>query len=390
MKRKIIKNYIYLSVRKFLQYLRNYKRQEVKTILIYPKIRQEDRQDVINKVKWYLPKNDHKRVYMISEDDFIDDYILSIHPDDLKYLHFDLMLLGDQALLADPFVVKYFHKTEIIDKRNSQLEAGSWWMVFNYTFTAREKQRVRDISKRNFERFLEKNRHKKKAYAFGTGPSADKYADFEFDKNALKVICNSIVKNRDMMDHIGKPDILVFADPVFHFGDNKYAAQFREDMSRHAHEYDFFVGVPDFTMALLLHHFPGLEDKLIGISYSSNLNIPAPENPSVKATNNILTLLMLPMATAVADDIYMLGMDGRSPNETYFWQHSKKSQYNNLMQEVKNVHPYFFRDRDYAYYYHRHCKMIDVYFNFAEQHGKRFHSMMPSYIEAINARYAGQ
>ena len=47
----------------------------------------------------------------------------------------------------------------------------------------------------------------------------------------INIICNSMVKNKSLLKHIN-PQLLVFADPVFHMSHNEYAEEFRQNLSR--------------------------------------------------------------------------------------------------------------------------------------------------------------
>ena len=49
---------------------------------------------------------------------------------------------------------------------------------------------------------------------------------------------------------------------------------------------------------------------------------------------------MIPLGATLSKDLYILGCDGRKPDENYFWKHDKASQFSRLMQEL-NFHPDF-------------------------------------------------
>ena len=60
---------------------------------------------------------------------------------------------------------------------------------------------------------------------------------------------------------------------------------------------------------------------------------------------------MIPLASAVCKDVYVIGADGRDPNgrkpdETYIWSYSSSCQFDNdLMKTAFGTHPAYFRDR---------------------------------------------
>lgn len=194
------------------------------------------------------------------------------------------------------------------------------------------------------------------------------------------------MKNEDFLQHIKGPDLLVFADPVFHFSPCEYAAMFRDDALKVVQKYKCFVMVPDFTVPLMLAHYPELQEYLIGMHTKNDFNIPNLEKYYVKGSSNILTLYMIPVASSISQNIFIIGADGRKPDENYFWKHSSSAQYSNLMQTAFDTHPSFFRDRVYTDYYDRHCKFLDKLLQYGESKGKKYISLTPSYIPALEKR----
>lgn len=244
----------------------------------------------------------------------------------------------------------------------------------------------KSFSLNNFNRLLQTHQGKQKAYCFVTGPSFDRYEEFTYEPDAFKVICNSIVKNDAFLEYIGGPDLLVFADPVFHFGPSAYAAAFRKEMLKVAEKYGCFVVVPDHTLPLMKGHFPQLKDQLIGMPHFPTYNIPSPGSFGVRGSGNILTWLMLPLASAVAKEVCIIGADGRKKEEKYFWKHSKSAQFDDLMQAAFDAHPSFFRDRDYADYYDEHCQFLEELLQYGEAEGVQYRSLTESYIPALVKR----
>jgi hypothetical protein len=145
--------------------------------------------------------------------------------------------------------------------------------------------------------------------------------------------------------------------------------------------------VPEMNLPLMVSHFPELHEVIIGMPSSSSIyNFPTIENFSVKSTDNIMTLLMLPVASSVSEEIYILGSDGRSSDDDYFWQHGKTVQFEELMDTAFRTHPSFFRDRHYAGYYSLHCKVLTEMLEYGETKGKKYISLTPSRIPALMER----
>lgn len=130
-----------------------------------------------------------------------------------------------------------------------------------------------------------------------------------------------------------------------------------------------------------------LRGKVIGIPYDSpEFVFPDVDNFRVKNTGNILTQLLLPIASSLCDEIGIAGCTGRNPDETYYWKHNPKTQYIDLMQSVFDMYPSIFRDQKYDDYYDRHCKTVKDMIKYGEQLGKKYINMTTSYISALNER----
>ena len=230
----------------------------------------------------------------------------------------------------------------------------------------------------------------REAYVYGSGPSVSQLIDADFDfGDGFHIVCNSLVKNDELMDII-KPKIVVCADPVFHAGPSEYAAEFRRTLNRFLDRHDaYVVTLIDYVATLCADLDPKHWDRLIGVSQSDDVqtNLDLADNQVVAPTENILTLLMFPLATTLSDKVSILGCDGRSfVQDSYFWAHDKKSQFSNLMDDTKVVHPAFFK-RNFNDYYISHCLVLERMFTAAEEQGARVRLITPSYLPPLAKRY---
>jgi hypothetical protein len=308
-----------------------------------------------------------------------------------ELLKSDRIILWKSAEILTPKLFGFLHKVLMADRDFYMGKEASVWPSLSYIGQSAmdsRKMRMRILS--NFTRFLKKCSGKKKAYCFVTGPTFDQYQEFNYEQQSIKIICNSIVKNKQFIDFIGGPDLLAFNDPVFHFSPCEYSSTFRETMLDVVEKYDCYIVCNEGKIPILLNHFPQLADKVIGLQTVNNLVIPSPEKPFHNGTGNVYTNFMLPMATAAADEIITIGADGRKPEENYFWKHSSSVQFDSLMQSAFETHPAFFRDRDYEDYYFHHCQNVEQLMSFGEEKGKQYSSLTPSYIPALKERYSEQ
>lgn len=232
-----------------------------------------------------------------------------------------------------------------------------------------------------------KARHVRYAAVFGTGPSLDNAYDYSFD-NTFTVVCNSTVQNDQLMDHIN-PLVVAAGDAVSHFGVSHYAAQFREDLVRVLKSRDiYYFGTATFGYLLQLH-YPDLAHKFILIEQKidgPNFDLLATFSaPKLDSTMNIH---MLPLAATFADDIFILGCDGKAPrtdNED-FWAHSKAAQYHDLVDTGHICHPTFDIHRQQSTY-SRHLDSVRSTLEQGEQEfHKRYTSLRKSYIPAFSER----
>jgi len=404
-KKRVKINFIYQAFRKIERIIFNYNNIQVKSIATYPMIKSETQLiEIANKLAWAFPKKDDLKIYITVSNDLLNYNLKKV--DDISYqrnylksniehivltkdfnANADLILYVDAKAILKSNPLKLY-KTDILDKNYfSTVEGGFLQMGYYLTLSKDEKKYFEKLSIENYKNMMELNKHKNRAYCFVTGPSFDRYKEFKYEKDSLKVICNSTVKNDEFLDYINGPDILTFADPVFHFSPCEYSAVFRDEVLKVYKKYKPYIIVPDKTVALLLAYYPELKDRIIGMkSKKEPFNFPTPEYFWIKSSANILTLYMLPIASSIAYEINIIGADGRNPDEKYFWQHSKSAQFSDLMQTVFETHPSFFRDRDYKDYYEEHCNFLKNLIEFGENKGKKYYSLTNSYIPALKER----
>ncbi|NRB72746.1 MAG: hypothetical protein HRU46_00145 [Verrucomicrobiales bacterium] len=265
---------------------------------------------------------------------------------------------------------------------------GSKLCLLSSRIRAVELPRLRQRSGNRFRDWVEDwKRDYSKAAVIATGPSFDWYSEFDFGDQFV-VTCNSAIVNREMMEQV-QPELVVFADPIFHFGPSQYAGKFRASLLEAASEFEFKIAIPEMYAFLFLASFPEFENRTIFLPSRPDLpefNLDLCGDFIVRTTKNILTYLMLPLAGSVAKEIKVLGCDGRALKEdSYFWGHSQSAQITDKMANIQAVHPGFF-EIDYNEYYLEHCGMLEQLLRDGEIGGSRFYSVTPSKIPALGHR----
>ncbi|MDF1823584.1 MAG: glycosyltransferase [Verrucomicrobiales bacterium] len=138
-----------------------------------------------------------------------------------------------------------------------------------------------------------------------------------------------------------------------------------------------------------MHAFPELLDRTIFVPTERDremYNRDLSRDFAVKATQNILTLLMLPFGAAVSKNIKLMGCDGRRlEDDGYFWGHNPTAQINEEMGNIQEAHPGFF-SVDYNDYYLKHCADLEQFFGELELDGFTIESVAPSFIPALGKR----
>lgn len=278
---------------------------------------------------------------------------------------------GKKVLQVDPVAIR---------------QEGSFYIDVGFSLVG-DKKSIIQQNQLKFQRLASRLGRFDRAYLMATGPSISQYRYFDYS-NALTIVCNSVINDEELME-IVRPQILVFADPIFHFGPSQYAATFREKLSESAQRHNYTIFIPIKYYPLFVAAMPQLADRTIAMPFlkDRDFNFDLRHEFMLKTTANILTFLMVPLVCTFADEIGILGCDGRPLAEnTYFWGHNTNTQFNDKMANIRVVHPGFF-NIDYNDYYLEHCQTLESELSAGEAIGKKFISLGFSHIPALNTRY---
>ncbi|MGK2954307.1 MAG: hypothetical protein ACSLFI_01365 [Solirubrobacterales bacterium] len=386
--------------------------------MYYPPIsRAEDLIDTVSRAAWFLTYSDFERITILISDPSLEDVVWRVAPDmdpliaeRFEALRAILRLVPDDSPeLADVIdqtdvILRWStagHRSESpdlrrrledkrtidVDPRRTRHEGGNYIELGfrssdNPEYSdSRQRQKFVDLSARlgTFDR----------AVILATGPSASDYGAFDYG-DSLRVVCNTAVLDHELMKVVN-PQIVVFLDPVFHFGPSSYAAQFRAKVREAAEEFDFEIVIASKYLPVLAAALPELLDRTIAIPFKPGryFNFDLKEDFEVRATANVLTFMMIPLAGTFAKTIGMLGCDGRPMNESgHFWKHHPSTQLGSELDALRRVHPGFF-DIEYNDYYLEHCRTLEAEIEAGERAGLDFVSLAPSHIPALAERTGG-
>jgi FkbM family methyltransferase len=280
----------------------------------------------------------------------------------------------------------------VVDKDN-EMSHGCNWLWSSITLASREeRERLKADSYAALMRFASQVRSPR-AYVLGTGPNLEQAAGRDFSDGDC-IIANSIIKNRPLMKRLD-PIAVCACDPIFHAGVSLYAAEFRETLIEAMDDFPrMFFFAPHRDEKIYLLNLPQrLHDRLIftpidtspGVKWNFDLR----RDFYLVPEGNVLTQMMLPIAAAFHEKISIIGCDGRPLSQnTYFWSHHKSSQFNDQMQNIQEVHPAFFKLRDYDDHYAEHCADVARIIGNLEEAGKRVECLTDSYLPALRQRYS--
>lgn len=227
-----------------------------------------------------------------------------------------------------------------------------------------------------------------KAYVFGSGPSLSEFVDTHDFSDGICVISNSIVKNREIIART-RPRIIAAADPLYHAGCSSYAGAFRSELIHALRETGAWFVCPMRDFAIYDTFLPtDLRSRIIGIPFNKEGTAPVnlAESFYLKPYPNVLTLALLPLAATIARKIEIIGCDGRElTDDSFFWSHDAKAQFNDKMAEIQAAHPAFFAI-NYNDYYIDHCRDVEEVLDTLEKSGKHLVTSTASMIPALHHR----
>jgi hypothetical protein len=231
-----------------------------------------------------------------------------------------------------------------------------------------------------------------RSYVFGTGPSLEKALEHDWS-DGYRIVCNTIVRDRKLWLHIN-PHIIVAADAIYHFGHTAFAKAFRRDIHDRLRETDTLFMYDDLFHHLVMREMADCRDRLIPIPTGSHTRIDVDLTREFAAPllGNVLPHLLLPVACTLSREVFLLGFDGRAPDDKLFWSNSSCHTYSEHMDELRAAHPAFFEffvpsAKPTQYVEKFHGDVLDQKLSDAEAHGCRFVMMHESWTPTLNRRY---
>lgn len=355
-------------------------------ILIYPPFENEDDlNNYLSRLSWYIrPEKDQRPVTVVTLSDNLKlnwplrKEALIVH----RPAQFRVKLLGDLVSVTNEIkrfdVVLNWDTTQLPTlnqlKKNKKClrstpvenidvldpKSEEYGRLASFSWRRLSGHKFRDtLTKDSFSRLMEVGNKLREQSSFalvlGTGPSFDKYKNFDMRGGAV-IACNSAVEDAEFFAK-AKPDFFCFVDGAHHVGPSMKAEHFRHSLrQRLDDDPDFHVVTTDKFAPILMDEFEEHVSRFIFLSQSSKRepNYRIAKEPFFPSLDSVSTIYMLPIASYLSDRVFLLGFDGLDPeNRTEdFWNHSENLNYEHHLSDFHLVHPTF--------EYHREVQLRDL------------------------------
>lgn len=228
----------------------------------------------------------------------------------------------------------------------------------------------------------------------GSGPNAKKL-NTENLENFDVMVCNSIIKDQKFLEDF-PPKYVVFGDPSFHSGPSNYVEEFQKSLIQTLEKFNPTVITVKRDAHIINEYIPKKYHKnFIFIPYvksdqKTKQNYNLTNNFYVAGTNNILTLLMLPVAFCLYKNIYFAGFDGNpSKEKDYYWKHNNSFQYTSKMSSIEMAHPFIFNKKqiDYDWYSETHTNNLFEWFNKNNLNNHNLFNLTKSHLKPFQSIY---
>lgn len=374
-----------------------------KSVCFYPKVKtQHTLADLLERSAWYLASLPPSQI-IIPVDSSLNiescntSHVTITYESSSQQLEkSDLILVWDAEAATSERLATFISKSYCVDPHTiPAVEVRNYRALALNCSSEESIAQLAVHSKRNFVELQKRCNEHSLTTLLGNGPSISQAMNMDLS-SSNNLICNSAVKNENLLAYV-KPKAIVFDDPAFYSGYKEYTRNFVLDLINACEKHDCFCITSFDSALLLLTHWPKLAEYIIAIpvvrnqstswsKYQKKFNTPSLEHFYVNDSWNILSLLLLPIATSVSKKIELIGFDGREPKEDYYWKHNESVQYSELMQEVIDSHPAFFNNVDHEEYYVRHCQSIEAMMSHYESHGASLLSRTFSHVPALAKR----
>jgi hypothetical protein len=335
-----------------------------------------------------------EKIYYINIKGFSSKKLIDLKNFDYKSYNF----LSDEVIVSESFLNKFKSSSRFNNFSLINISTNKYKFGFNYNLDVYSnkdatgeminlsnrffsQQEVVEGSKSRYITDVVTKNKSDKILLLGSGPSVDnfdfnKYSDYDI------MICNSLVISKNISE-LNNLKYIVFGDPIFHSGPAKYPGIFRKTLVRNYQNKDVKILTPSRDYLIYKHYLPNeIFNKMYFFEVKQEkFNYNLDKSFYVNATQNILTLAMLPFAMNNYKKIFFAGFDGNNNvKKNYYWKHSEKYQFQKELNDIKNIHPGFFK-LDFNEYNEDHNKVLQSILDL--ESGVSFKNLTDSSIPAL-------
>jgi len=420
----VILHIIYDSLCAVIKWFFKYgvKNNEIPSVVLYPAFnRLEDIADHLYRLSWYLPERKNAKILVpianrslkslcdkdletrIKRPTCMDsDFELLLNNVEFVFIFNKLRLLRKAALILlwnknglswlERFVL-FFVSDGIDQKAPPPTEAGKTYSRISH-WIENKKDDLRQLNREKMKLISLKSelRQFRASYLFGSGPSLTDSYNYDFS-GGVRIICNSLVKNAKLMEHI-RPHLIVAIDDTFHFSCSKYSGSFLRDCAKIIEKYDSKLIIPFHIREFIVRHFPSIERSVIFVPFAPYSTLPQlhfdlSKYFYIKHNDvSVLGTLLIPLGATLSNRIFFLGFDGTSPNAKRWWNYDRNSQYSDdVYRSLIDCFPSFFGFTNYDRRNSLHNGCLDWIVKRGTKQGIEFVSLSKSSVPAINACY---
>lgn len=304
-----------------------------------------------------------------------------------------LILYGPyRAVVTTSSLRKFLVSTYFIniDYKTNPVDGWAWHEALNLVSPIQQSE-IQESKKRLLE-YKQGLSQYTTSLILGTGPSLIKARKL-VHLDCYKIACNTIVKDTQLWAQL-RPHFIVAGDAIYHFGHNKYATSFRNDLKKCLALNEAIFIYPALYHPFVKKEFSRFTHLLVPIptGTSDQINYNLFEDFSLPAIGNVLNLLLLPLSTSLTKNIYLLGFDGRAPDDKLFWSNSNDHSYAEFIPDIQVKHPMFFEyfidnKNPFKYVNTVHGDSLDNNLTALEKLGFEFALISKSYTPTLQKRF---
>ena len=399
-----------------------FKNRKKKNLVFYPTVQEvEDLSYLVNSIAASFPDRPQGELEIVV---FAQNDLIDLNIDDIPTLEFqgdfkkkyslkhlrivkhsltclinsDAIMLWDINSLKNIFPL--FYKTHIFDPVNliypTQQKGIAGWnyaSFFSKIISQKENENFTTISKQNYTAFLNKKKVTDgKAYVFASGPSFQNYKNFTYEKSSYKISLNDSIRDFEFIQYVDL-DAVCFKDANHWYGASKYAFDYFDKLVENHKKHPFYIFIRQETLPLLYYRHKEIRKYIIGINFKKLDNYyPLTLDEmclSSYPSGNSLSSLAMPVALSIADELYLLGVDGYSDDSgKELFSYSKGLDIHNKRQTVHRNYPGYFNCRLEEFEKvkldgNKYDRYIELFIKKFESHGKKVYTLCPSNYHSL-------